>query len=280
MKKGINQWVFPPSLSPREIFQLAQKHSFDGVELCPDEEGTMSLHLPMAKWKEIVSLADETQVEIRSIASGLWWKYNLASPEERVRIKALDIAKKLIEIAEVLRAKSVLVIPGYVNVPWDPQSEIVPYDVAMERAKEALFRLAPLAQGAQVTLGVENVWNKLLLSPLEFRHFIDDIGSPFVKVHFDTGNVLVSGYPEQWIHILQDRIVTVHVKDFKIAVGTLDGFCLPLEGDVNWPQVMEALRKTGYDDYLIAEFIPPYRHAFEMLLSNLSSNLDCIMKMG
>lgn len=280
MKKGINQWAFPPSLSLREVFQLAQRYGFHGVELCPDEEGPASLSLPLSGWREIAAIAEEVGVGIRSLACGLFWKYNLVSGEEKVRLKAREIVKRLIEIAQVVRAKSVLVIPGYVNVPWDPQSEIVSYDFAMERAREALSELAPLAQGTQVFLGVENVWNKFLLSPLEFRDFIDSIGNPFVKAHFDTGNVLISGYPEQWIHILKERIVTVHVKDFKISVGNINGFCLPLEGDVDWPQVMSALKSIGYGDYLIAEFIPPYRHSFEALLANLSSNLDCIMEMG
>ena len=85
-------------------------------------------------------------------------------------------------------------------------------------------------------LGVENVWNKFLLSPLEFQCFIDRIGNPYVKVHFDTANVLISGYPEQWISILGERIVNVHAKDFRLAVGNINGFCIPLEGDVNWPE--------------------------------------------
>ncbi|MEN3188936.1 MAG: sugar phosphate isomerase/epimerase family protein [Atribacterota bacterium] len=279
MKKGINQWAFPASLSFREILRVARKYGFNGIELCLNEEGEMSLNQPLSKWKEIISFAEANEIEVRSLACGLFWKYNLVSREERVRIRARDIVKKLIEVAQVLGAKSVLVIPGYVNVPWDPQSEIVPYDMAMQRAKEALLELAPLAQEAQVILGVENVWNKFLLSPLEFRDFVDSINNPFVKVHFDTGNVLLCGYPEQWISILKERIATVHVKDFKVAVGTIDGFCLPLEGDVNWPKVMEALKNVGYDDYLIAEFIPPYRYSWETLLANLSSNLDCIMRM-
>lgn len=279
MKKGVNQWVFPASLSFQEIFQVTRKYGFDGIEICPDEEGEMSLNQPLSRWKEIASIAEASGVEVRSLACGLWWKYNLVSPEEKIRTKAKDVAKKLIEIAQMVGAKSILVIPGYVNIPWDPQAEIVPYDVAMERAKEALLELAPLAQSARIILGIENVWNKFLLSPLEFRDFVDGINNPFVKVHFDTGNVLICGYPEQWIAILKERIATVHVKDFKVAVGTIDGFCLPLEGDVNWPQVMRALKSGGYDDYLIAEFIPPYRHSWETLLVNLSSNLDYIMKM-
>ncbi|MBC7216897.1 MAG: TIM barrel protein, partial [Candidatus Caldatribacterium sp.] len=135
----------------------------------------------------------------------------------------------------------------------------------------------PHAQNAQVTLALENVWNECFLSPIEFASFIDSFESPFVRAQFDTGNVVLFGYPEQWIAILGKRIATVHVKDFKKAVGTLEGFCLPLEGDVHWREVMQALRNIPYDDYLIAEFIPPYRYSTEALLANLSYNMDVLI---
>ncbi len=130
------------------------------------------------------------------------WKYNLASPEKETREKGKEVVRRLIDIATKLDAKSILIIPGYVNVPWDSESPVIPYPVALEKAEESLRDLASLAEEAKVYLGVENVWNKFLLSPLEFQCFIDRIGNPYVKVHFDTANVLISGYPEQWISIL------------------------------------------------------------------------------
>jgi len=280
VKKGVNLWAFPERLSLREIVEVSKKYGFQGIELCVGEEGDFSLHLPPARWESMRAEVSDGGLEIRSIASGLWWKYNLVSSDEKVAIKAKDVGKKLIEIAHFVGARSVLVIPGYVNIPWEPQAEVVSYDFAWERAISTLQELALFAQGTEVLLGVENVWNKFLLSPLEFRQFIDEINHPQVRVHLDTGNMLPFGYPEQWIHILGNRIVAVHVKDFKVAVGNIHGFCLPLEGDVNWPRVMEALKAINYDDYLIAEFIPPYRYHREALLMNLSANLDCLLKMA
>lgn len=277
MKKGINQWVFPANATFREIFELARKHGFQGVELCPDEEGLLSLKPGKDVLHELYSLSRDTGVAIRSLATGLFWKYNLASPDASQRKKAQEVIKALVDIAYELSVPSVLVIPGYVHVPWDPSSELVPYGDVLKRAKESIAEVLTHAQSAGVTLALENVWNECFLSPLEFAAFIDSFESPSVRAHFDTGNVVLFGYPEHWIAILGKRIATVHVKDFKKAVGTLEGFCLPLEGDVHWPEVMQALRNIPYDDYLIAEFIPPYRYSTEALLANLSYNLDVLM---
>lgn len=279
MKKGVNQWAFPSNFSIPDIIQLAAKHRFDGVELCPDEEGNFPLNIEQQKLMEWKSYSIDENIEIRCIASGLYWKYNLASPNNEVRKKAIDIAKRLIEIASILEAKSILLIPGYVNVPWDPSSEVVPYEEAYENSRQSISEIAKFATDAKITLGLENVWNKLFLSPIEFRSFIDSFNSQWVRVHFDTANVLISGYPEQWIEILGKRIVTIHIKDFKLLVGNINGFCLPLEGDVNFPAVMGSLKSIGYDDFLIAEMIPPYHHSVDALLANLSYNLDCIINM-
>lgn len=277
MKKGINQWAFPTSVTFRDIFELARKYGFQGLELCPDAEGPFPLRPKKEVVRELRSLSQDTGITIRSLATGLLWKYNLASPDSSRREKAKDVIQALVDLAYELSVPSVLTIPGYVHVPWDPSSELVPYGDVLERAKESLEEVLPYAQSAGVTLALENVWNECFLSPLEFASFIDAFESPFVRAHFDTGNVVLFGYPEHWVATLGKRIATVHVKDFKKAVGTLAGFCLPLEGDIHWPEVMQALHNIPYDDYLIAEFIPPYRYSTEALLANLSYNMDILI---
>ena len=132
------------------------------------------------------------------------------------------------------------------------------YDVVYDRALEAMKELKADAEAAGVVIALENVWNKFLLSPLEMRNFIDAVGSDYVKVYFDVGNTQFIGFPEHWIKILGSRIARIHMKDFKEAIGNLDGFCELLQGNVNFPAVMKALREVGYDSYLTTEinYIP------------------------
>jgi hexulose-6-phosphate isomerase len=153
----------------------------------------------------------------------------------------------MIEAAEALGIDTVLVTGGRT-------SEKVPYDVAYDRQLRALQELRPDAERHRVNIGLENVWNKLLISPLEFRDFLDRIGSQYVGCYFDTGNVLLYGYPEQWIRILGSRIKKIHFKDFKIDHRERRyEWTQLMQGSVDWTAVMREIRAIGYDDYVITE---------------------------
>ena len=202
-------------------------------------------------------------------------------PEEVTLSQVLDQRGKgfsqLLQPVNGLRG--ILVVPGAVEVFFNPAMEVVQYDVALQRVEEAMKELVPVAEKTKVAIGIENVWNKMFLSPLEARDFIDKFGSEYLGWFFDVGNIMLLGMPDQWIRILGKRIKKVHVKDFRRSVGNLDGFVDLLEGDVNWPEVMKALREVGYDDYLIGEMIPYYAHAPETRVANTALALDKILKM-
>ncbi|MCS7066570.1 MAG: sugar phosphate isomerase/epimerase, partial [Fimbriimonadales bacterium] len=153
----------------------------------------------------------------------------------------------------------------------------VPYDVAYARAQDALKRLAPEAEQRRVYIAVENVWNRFLLSPLEMARFIDEIGSEWVSVYFDAGNVLAFGYPQHWIRILGKRIKRVHVKDFRTDIGNIQGFCNPLQGDLPWMEVRAALESVGYEGYITAE-VSGYRAFPELGLRHIADALRVVFK--
>jgi hexulose-6-phosphate isomerase len=156
-------------------------------------------------------------------------------------------------VANWLGLDAILLVPGGVGADFIPGFPVTPYDVAYCNLVAALKGLAPTAERLGVTIGVENVWNKFLLSPLEMRALLDTVSSKKVASYFDVGNVLQFGYPEQWIRILGPRIKRVHFKDFNRTIGNLSGFCPIGEGDVDWPAVMAAFAQVGYDGYVTAE---------------------------
>src|SRR5690606_28245567 len=129
---------------------------------------------------------------------------------------------------------TILVITGAVGVDFIPGCEVVQYDRAYDRALEAISKLAADAKANNVHIGIENVWNKFLLSPLEMKTFIDATGSEYVGSYFDVGNAVQNGYPEHWITILGHRIKKVHFKDYRRQAGGLHGFVDLLAGDVNY----------------------------------------------
>lgn len=276
MKKGISIWSFTePDL--KKCFMMAKDAGFDGVEVALDETGLVSLESTQEDIMNVKTMAEEVGIELYSVSSGLYWSYNYTSDDAEVREKAKEITKKQLQVASWLGCDTILVVPGAVHVAFDPEGPVVPYDVAYDRALEALKELAPIAEELKVSIGVENVWNKFLLSPLEMRDFIDKIGSDYVGSYFDVGNVLYCGYPEHWINILGKRIKKVHFKDYRCAIGSLDGFVDLLAGDVDYHGVMKAFEAIGYDNWVTGEMIPAYKQYSETIIYNTSNAMDKIL---
>ena len=258
MKLGIVDSAFPSDWSLERIFKEARENGFDGVELWLTEDGIVRLDSTREDMEKVKELAKKYGIELYSLASGLYWQYSLTDEDSVVREKAKGIVRKQLELAHDLGCDTILVIPGCVGVDFVPGSGIVDYETAYARAYEWLEELKPCAEKWQVSIGIENVWNKFLLSPLEMRDLIDRVGSPYVGAYLDIGNVLNFGYPEQWVRILGERIRKIHLKDFSREVGNINGFVELLKGDVDYPAVIEALKKISYDGWLTAElFFPP-----------------------
>ncbi|KPJ64518.1 xylulose 5-phosphate 3-epimerase [candidate division KD3-62 bacterium DG_56] len=269
MKKSINQWAFPAGMQLRECLQQAKDAGFEGFEPALADDGALALSTSEADARQVAQAAAEVGIEIASVATGLLWRHPLTSNDAAEVRQGKAIVRKAIELATWLGTDAILVVPGTVTAE-------VPYDVALARAQEALAELATEAEAAKVILGVENVWNKLLLSPLEMRDFIDALASPWVRVYFDVGNVLVSGFPQHWIRILGERICRIHVKDFETSIGNITGFTTLLAGDVDWPEVVKALREIGYDSYITAE-LSPYRNHPQQLIRHTAASLAAIL---
>lgn len=260
MKIGINYWMFEGGLEATkpiaEVMQEARDLGFDAIELAIAGEGVLTHNATQEQCEDIVAAGQKIGIEIASVASGESWTCSPAANDPEVRGKIIDFTRRALQITKWLGADAYLFVPGAVDVFFLPDADVIDYDVCYERAKEAVEQIVAAAELNGVKLCIENVWNKFLLSPLEMRGFIDGFNSEMVGAYFDVGNVLLTGYPEQWIRILGERIKRVHVKDFKVSVGTVEGFVDLLEGDVDFGAVKNALAKTGYDGYVTAELLP------------------------
>ena len=281
VRKGLNAWSLPGglegTLTPEDAIAKAKRHGFEALELCVAAEGALGLDTGEARCREIARVAQDAGVRLESVASGTYWGRSLGDPDEAIRSGAADDLRRLVRISGWLGAKTLLTIPGAVDVFFDPARPVHPYDEVLKNAADGLRAAAPLAESVGVRMGVENVWNRFLLSPTEMRGFLDSIGSPAVGAYLDVANVLPFGYPEQWLRILGPRVVGVHFKDFRRAVGTAEGFVDLLEGDVDWPAVMAEIGAIGYDGPVVAEMIPLYRHHPEVRVANASRAMDAIL---
>jgi len=279
--KGINYWSYPGglegTLDPSEFLRKAKRDGYESAELCIADSGAFCLNATEQQCKELVALADSLGLKLRTTASGTYWGYNLGSADAADRAKAVDALKKMIQITAWLGAKTLLTITGAVDVFFLPDRPAQSYDEVLANTIEGLKQVLPVAEAHGVRLGLENVWNKFLLSPTELASFIDSFGSPSLGAYVDVANILPYGYPEQWLRILGKRVVGIHFKDFRRAVGTAEGFVDLLEGDVNWPEVMAAIGEINYDGPVTAELIPGYKFYPEVRCQNTSHAMDAIL---
>jgi len=284
MKKCISYWSFEGGLEGKagieKVLKDAKAAGFPAVELCVPG-GELNFDSSEKSCQDIARLAQSVGIEISSLATGVYWGTSLTAGSAATRKQAVEYTRKMLHLARWLGTDAVLVVPGAVDVFFDPKSEHVRYDECYKRSHASIRACVNTAEKLKVALCLENVWNKFLLSPLEYRDFIDSFKSRCVKSYFDCGNARLNGFPEHWIQLLGRRIGRVHWKDFKflfygggeqgealeiatacrkIARGSgwagAYAFCDLGAGDVDWKAVMAAFRKSGYKSYITAEMLP------------------------
>ena len=280
MKLCISYWSVEGGLGGARPVEEAMKEAkaagFDGIELAIGAEGVLNTQTDQKTCESYRRLAEQHNVVLETVAAGLAWGCSPNDPNPETRKKSIQMHADALQRAAWLGAKAMLMVPGAVTIPWDRNYGPVNYYDAVERTRLAVKELAPVAAKVGVTLCLENVWNGMFYSPLEFASFVDSFKTKHVAIYFDAGNVL--GYhqhPPHWIAILGRRICRVHIKDFKKDVGNLSGFCDLLAGDMPWQETMAALRKIGYDKTIVAEMMPPD----PTLLQRTKAAMDKIVKM-
>ena len=256
LHKALQFGMLPKNLSDADKFKLAKECGFDGIEGSPMED--------LDAARKLGRLAREAGVPIHSIVYG-GWGAPFSDPDPKVIEKGLAGMETALRSAKALGADTVLLVPAIVN-------ENVGYGDAYKRSQEHIRKLLPLAEKLDIIIAVENVWNKFLLSPLEFARYVDEFDSPWLKAYFDIGNVILFGYSQDWIRTLGKRIVKIHLKDFKRKGYQWTNL---LDGDVNWKQVRLALEEIGYDDFMTTEL----SGGDKAYLADLSKRIDRIIAM-
>ncbi|HEY5315780.1 MAG TPA: sugar phosphate isomerase/epimerase family protein [Pirellulales bacterium] len=278
-KKSINLWAFPypDRMSLEQCLQLAKDAGFDGIELNYDLDNDLSPKAGSKELHAIRRLAEQIGIAISGVCSFLFWPFPLTANDPAKRARALELAGLMTQAAHELGTDNLLVVPGAVCIPWRTDYEPVANDICDRRAREAIGRLLPQAEKLGVSLNIENIFfNGYLLSPGEMIDFVDSFHSERVRVHFDTGNIMLFQYPEHWIRILGPRIKNMHLKEFtkKGTDHSLESFRPLLDGTTDWPAVLEACQSTGYRGYLTFEYFHPYPHFPEALIHQTSDSLD------
>lgn len=237
IKKGLVFDMLPAKLSLADRMKLARDVGFEVVQAptTPDERTA----------EEMKKAADAANIHIDSVMNTAHWKYPLSSSDPAAVEKSLEGMRTSLSNAKLWGSDTVLLVPAVVN----PQTS---YHDAWTRSQAQIRKLIPLATELKIVIAIEEVWNKFLLSPLEMAKYIGEFQSPWIQAWFDVGNVVLYGYPQDWIRTLGKGIAKVHLKDFKRKEGGYEWVNLG-DGDVDWEAVREAFRETGYSGSAICE---------------------------
>ena len=255
--KALQAGMLPKNLLDDQKLSLAKKCGFEGIEL-----GEPIQDLKIAK--EMGAQAKQAGVPIHSIVNG-GWNAPLSDPKPEVTAKGIAGMETSLRCAKACGADVVLLVPGIVT-------ETVGYAEAWDRSQKNIRKLLPLAKELQVTIAVENVWNKFLLSPVEFAKYVDQFDDPWLKAYIDVGNMILFGFAQDWVRTVGKRIVRIHLKDFKREGYKWTNL---LDGDVNWPQVRAALAEIGFTSYMTTEL----GGGDEAYLTDLVQRIDRIIAM-
>jgi L-ribulose-5-phosphate 3-epimerase len=232
--------MLPKEGSYAERFAIGREAGFEAIEMrtiTRDEEAA-----------EIREAAAKTGLRVHSVMNEEHWRSPLSSSDPEVVNRSVRGMETSIRNATLWGSDTVLLVPAVVDANTS-------YRDAWTRSQRVIReRLLPAARDAKVVIAVEEVWNKFLLSPLEFARYVDEFDSPWVRAYFDVGNVVIYAFPQDWIRTLGPRIVKVHLKDFNFdrANGRFTWKNLG-EGDIDWPEVRRAFNEIGYSGYVTTE---------------------------
>ena len=257
IRKAVLLGVLPGNLSYPDRLQLARDVGFEEIE-CPTTPDP-------GEAEEIKKAAEKAKLRIHSVMNMAHWKFPLSAGDPAVVAESVKGLETSLRNAHFWGADTVLLVPAVVN----PQTS---YRDAWTRSQEQIRKMIPLAAKLKVIIAVEEVWNKFLLSPLEFARYVDEFESPWVRAYFDVGNVVIHGYPQDWIRTLGKRIVKLHIKDFTFKDRTAR-FVNLREGEIDWPEVYKALQEIGYSGSATVEL----NGGDEVYLREVSRRFDLIL---
>lgn len=272
MKKSVGDNLIPKGMSLEDGLRLVKRAGFDGIEMWLGGQPWFEMSASDADLHALAGKIRDAGLQVSDVANTLDWSENVSDRDPRKREAAFRHIERQIVAAQIFGSDAILVVAGIVT-------EDNPYNEVYGRCVDAMKQLGAKAAAARVKIGVENCCaeQRFLLSPREFGTFLNDVNSPSVGIHLDTGNIHDGGFAEQWIEMLGPRITCMHVKDTLRHRGrcghetVYPGIFL---GDNNWPLIRNAMRKVGYDRWIVAEIEDRYRFAPDQQFLNTAAVMD------
>jgi L-ribulose-5-phosphate 3-epimerase len=263
IKKAVLFSMLPKDMSLADRFQVARDVGFVELECHTEEDPKQA--------EAIKAASEKTGLKIHSVMNSAHWKFPLSSADPEVVKTSVAGMQTSLRNAKLWGAETVLLVPAVVDAETS-------YADAWKRSQAEIKKLVPLAEELKVIIAIEEVWNKFLLSPLEFARYVDEFKSPWVKAYFDVGNVVLYGYPQDWIRTLGNRIVKLHLKDFQFRNDPtikkrVADFVDLRDGEIAWKEIYKALKDINYKGTATVEL----RGGNREYLQEVSRRVDLIL---
>lgn len=259
IQKAVLGGMLPKELPDwKSKFEVAKAAGFTHLEMGTADDAKEEAAIAKA--------ASDTGLKIHGVMNSAHWKYPLNSTEASDVETGMKGMRTSIRNAKAWGASTVLLVPAVVG----PKT---PYEAAWKKSSEKIKELLPEAEKAKVIIAVENVWNKFLLSPMEMAQYVDSFKSPYLKAYLDVGNMVLFGYPQDWVRTLgKKRIAKVHIKDFKFK-NRMAEFVDLWDGEIDWKAVHQAFTEIGYEGIATVEL----RGGDAAYLADVSKRFDRIL---
>jgi L-ribulose-5-phosphate 3-epimerase len=263
IRKAILITMLPADLSLADGMKLAKDVGFEEIECQTVSDPKQAEAIKIA--------AGNAGIRIHSVMNMAHWSFPLNASDPEIVQKGMDGMEASLRNAHLWGADTVLLVPAIVNPKFSY------YQDAWTRSQQQIRKLLPRAEELKIVIAIEEVWNKFLVSPVEFARYVDDFQSPWVRAYLDVGNMVFYGYPQDWIRIMGKRIAKLHIKDFRYRKGQTEWVGLR-EGDIDWVEVYRALADIGYQGTATVEldagdaaYLREVSRRFDLILSGVKA---------
>lgn len=238
--------MIPARLGERDLtlvqrLKMAQEAGFDGVDF--DQAGNYSE-------QQARDAVRESGVFVHNAINHAHWSKRLTSSLEQERAEAKANIEHCIRVSHAAGGNGVLIVVGKADDGTEAET--------LDRCREEIRSLIPLAASLGQPILIENVWNRMMYdhdrgpeqSAEQFIEFVDSFNSPWVGMYYDIGNHWKYGQPGDWIRAFGYRCVKLDVKGFSRAENKFTDIG---EGDLPWDQVRKALDDIHFTGWATAE---------------------------
>lgn len=231
IKFGACDWTLKLTTDPASL-DLAKKIGLDGVQVDYGSEPGKDGMLPLFDEKlqeTFLAKSAELGVAIPSLAMGVLNKVALKNDAaaDLWMLEGVKVAQKM---------KTPVVLLAFFG-----NGDLRNDEPGVQSVIEKLRKLAPKAQAAGVTYGVES-W----LKTPDLERILDAVNSPAIKVYYDVGNMDKEGEDicAAIRRLGRERICEFHAKDYNNLYG---------KGKIDFAKVRDAMKDIGYSGWMHIE---------------------------